>query len=167
MGITESPPDRAERHRGLQAAPEVLCESCKDIESLQGAHSVGDGGEGTHVVLGQLKVQGFQVGLDVLRAHSLESGAHASLQLPAQQHLRALKSQSHDMRAGEDGLLLLRPVAPQSRHEGALDDPPQHPRALACSIHDMMCSRLQVWCETQCASSAMVFEGANNTLKSG
>ena len=55
---------------------------------MKGAHSVGNGGEGAHVIWRQLEVQGLQVGLDVLRLDCFECGADASLQLPAQQHLQ-------------------------------------------------------------------------------
>ena len=67
---------------------EISCDSAKNVGCR--AYSVGDGGEGAHVVLGQLEVQGLQVGLDVLRVDSLEGGAHAPLYLPAQQHLHKL-----------------------------------------------------------------------------
>ncbi len=55
---------------------------------MKGTHSVGDCGEGAHVIWRQLKVQGLQIGLDMLRLDCLECGADASLQLPVQQHLQ-------------------------------------------------------------------------------
>lgn len=73
-------------------------------------YSVGDGGEGAHVLRGQLPVQGLQVGGDVLRVDCFECCADAALHLPAQQHLQHARTCSLLLLlvqgSNTDGLLL-------------------------------------------------------------
>lgn len=57
-----------------------------------GTYSVGDSGEGAHVLRGQLPVQDLQIRGDVLRVDCFKCCADATLHLPAQQHLQRART---------------------------------------------------------------------------